>query len=198
MRSPGGSSTAASGSAPYDVIVLDEAGQVDTCRWAAFARAVGDQPTVVALGDHAQLSSIAAGGQWPLLAKGGPMLTEVRRTRLVWEREAWVHLRSGESAKALDLYARHGKLDICATRGDALDSAVTAWNHDARGPIIGGGTGRRASAVEAFSSWARSALANVAQASCRPPHHVSGCFGITSRRSGGVGQVLALEILVSD
>ncbi len=109
---------------------------MDTRRWAAFARAVGDRPTVVALGDHAQLSSIAVGGLWPLLAKGGPKLTEVRRTRLVWEREAWAHLQSGESAKALDLYARHGKLDICATRGDALDAAVQSWDRDGRDGLI--------------------------------------------------------------
>src|SRR5205823_4937412 len=43
---------------PFDAIALDEAGQVDTRRWAAFAHAVGTSPTVVALGDHAQLAPI--------------------------------------------------------------------------------------------------------------------------------------------
>jgi conjugative relaxase-like TrwC/TraI family protein len=119
-----------------DVVALDEAGQVDTRRWAAFTEAVGGQPTVVALGDHAQLSPISAGGLWPLLARGGPTLTEVRRTALEWQREAWACLRRGESATALDLYARHGNLDICATRSEALEAAVAAWDRDGRDGLI--------------------------------------------------------------
>ncbi len=121
---------------PRDVVALDEAGQVDTRRWAAFTRAVGEGPTVVALGDHAQLSPISAGGLWPLLARGGPQLTEVRRTPLEWQREAWAHLRRGESAKALELYARRGNLQVCATRDEALEAAVRAWDRDGRDGLI--------------------------------------------------------------
>ncbi len=77
---------------------------------------MGTRPTVVALGDHAQLSSISAGGLWPLLAQTGPKLTEVRRTRLGWERQAWAHLRRGEATQGLGLYARHGNVDISDTR----------------------------------------------------------------------------------
>jgi conjugative relaxase-like TrwC/TraI family protein len=121
---------------PSDVVAVDEAGQVDTRRWAAFTRAVGQGPTVVALGDHAQLSPIAAGGLWPLLAMGGPQLTEVRRTPLEWQREAWAHLRRGESATALRLYARRGNLEIFATREDALTAAVQAWDRDGRDGLI--------------------------------------------------------------
>ncbi len=121
---------------PHDVVALDEAGQVDTRRWAAFAEAVGGLPTVVALGDHAQLSPISAGGLWPLLARGGPTLTEVRRTALEWQREAWASLRSGDSAAALELYARHGNLDICATCSEALEAAVAAWDRDGRDGLI--------------------------------------------------------------
>jgi conjugative relaxase-like TrwC/TraI family protein len=121
---------------PHDVVTLDEAGQVDTRRWAAFTEAVGGAATVVALGDHAQLSPISAGGLWPLLARGGPQLTEVRRTALEWQREAWAHLRRGESAAALDLYARRGNLTICATRDDALTAAVAVWDRDGRDGLI--------------------------------------------------------------
>src|SRR6266581_1200611 len=82
------------------------------------------------------LSPIGAGGLWPLLAKGGPRLTEVRRTTLPWEREAWAHLRRGQSGKALELYARHQSLDISATRSDALDAAVASWDQDGRDGLI--------------------------------------------------------------
>jgi ATP-dependent exoDNAse (exonuclease V) alpha subunit len=119
-----------------DVIAVDEAGQIDTRRWAAFTQAVGERATVVALGDHAQLSSIAAGGLWPLMAQTGPKLTEVRRTRLAWERQAWAHLRKGEAQQGLSLYARRGNVDISDTRTDALERAVTAWDTDGRDGLI--------------------------------------------------------------
>lgn len=123
---------------PRDVVAIDEAGQIDTRRWAAFVDAVGSGtgPKVVALGDEAQLSSIAAGGMWPQLSAGAARLTEVRRTKLEWEREAWAHLRRGESAEALALYARHNRLMVAATRAEALDQAVTMWNHDGRTGLI--------------------------------------------------------------
>ena len=121
---------------PSDVVALDEAGQVDTRRWAAFADAIGAGPTVVALGDHAQLSPIAAGGLWPLLATGGPQLTEVRRTRLEWERDAWAHLRRGQSTEALASYAKRGHLEIHGTPEEALDAAVAAWDRDGRNGLI--------------------------------------------------------------
>ena len=121
---------------PSDVVALDEAGQVDTRRWAAFTRAIGAGPTVVALGDHAQLSPIAAGGLWPLLATGGPQLTEVRRTTLEWERDAWAHLRRGQSTEALASYAKRGHLEIHGTPEEALDAAVAAWDRDGRDGLI--------------------------------------------------------------
>ena len=119
-----------------DVIAVDEAGQIDTRRWAVFTDAVGARPTIVALGDHAQLSSISAGGLWPLLAQTGPRLTEVRRTRLGWERQAWAHLRRGEATQGLGLYARHGNVDISDTRASALERAVSAWDADGRDGLI--------------------------------------------------------------
>src|SRR5439155_5251761 len=88
------------------------------------------------LGDHAQLSPISAGGLWPILAKGGPQLTEVRRTTLEWEREAWANLRRGESAKALSRYAGRGHLTMLETPEQALDAAVAAWDRDGRDGLI--------------------------------------------------------------
>ena len=119
-----------------DVVALDEAGQVDSRRWHALADAIGHTPTVALLGDHAQLSSIAAGGLWPLLAENGPRLTEVWRTPLRWQREAWAHLRRGEAQTALELYARHGSVDMATTREEALEHAIAAWDADGRDGLI--------------------------------------------------------------
>ncbi|MGZ4482424.1 MAG: ATP-dependent DNA helicase [Gaiellales bacterium] len=119
-----------------DVIAIDEAGQIDTRRWGRLAQAIGDEPTVVALGDHAQLTPIEAGGLWPILSRDGPALTEVFRTRLAWEREAWSRLRRSDAATALRLYARHGHLDIVVTRRQAIRAAVAAWEADGRTGLL--------------------------------------------------------------
>jgi len=119
-----------------DVICIDEAGQIDTRRWGRLAAAIGDKPNVVALGDHAQLTPIEAGGLWPILARDGPSLTEVFRTRLAWEREAWSRLRRADAETALRLYARHGHLEIAETRRGAIRAAVAAWEADGRTGLL--------------------------------------------------------------
>ena len=119
-----------------DVIVLDEAGMVDTRRWARFAAAVQGRADVVTLGDHAQLSPLSAGGLWPLLARGGPELQEVHRTQSRWERAAWRLLRTGEAGPALRLYARCGRVSMSATRSEAQAAAVGAWDADGRTGVI--------------------------------------------------------------
>jgi conjugative relaxase-like TrwC/TraI family protein len=119
-----------------DVIVVDEAGMIDTPRWARFASVVKDQATIVVLGDHAQLSPLSAGGLWPLLAEGGPQLQQVHRTTVRWERAAWTLLRTGEAEKALRLYARCGHVSMSATRPEARSAAVNAWDADGRTGVI--------------------------------------------------------------
>ena len=119
-----------------DVIVLDEAGMVDTRRWARFVSVVKDRATVVALGDSAQLSPLSAGGLWPLLAEGGPRLRAVYRTRLGWEREAWQHLRRGDVERGLTAYAERGRLAVSETREASLVAAVEAWDRDGRDGVI--------------------------------------------------------------
>jgi len=119
-----------------DVLVIDEAGMIDTRLWAEMAGAVRNDATVVAIGDHAQLSPVGAGGLWPLLAAGGPVLTEVRRTKLAWERQAWGLLRRGSAQEALAEYARHGQLSLSETRAGAIRRAIADWSRDGCGGLI--------------------------------------------------------------
>ncbi|MGI8491248.1 MAG: ATP-dependent DNA helicase, partial [Acidimicrobiales bacterium] len=121
---------------PNDVVALDEASLVDTRRWAGLADVLGDRGLVRAIGDDAQLSSIAPGGLWRHLSDQGPRLSEVRRTRHAWERQAWTHLRAGEARDALELYARRGRVHISDTRAAALEQAVAAWDRDGRSGLI--------------------------------------------------------------
>ena len=115
-----------------DVLVLDEASQVSTEHWATLAQTIGTTATLVMLGDDAQLPAIGAGGLWPVLARDSAELTEVYRTRLEWERDAWTQLRHGQSAEAFTAYAEHGRLRIARTRAESLERAVRDWARDGR------------------------------------------------------------------
>jgi hypothetical protein len=115
---------------PQDVLVIDEASQVSTEQWDELSSAIGMTGRLVMLGDRAQLGSIPAGGLWPLLSRGAPRLTEVHRTRLPWERDAWSALRHGRSAEALATYAEHGHLRLSPGRADSLEQAVRDWARD--------------------------------------------------------------------
>jgi ATP-dependent exoDNAse (exonuclease V) alpha subunit len=57
-----------------DVIAIDEAGMVDTRRWARFVSVVKDRPgiTVVAIGDEAQLSPFRRAASGPFSRPAGP------------------------------------------------------------------------------------------------------------------------------
>jgi hypothetical protein len=63
-------------------------------------------------------------------------LTGIRRTELPWERDAWHALREGQATNALTAYAQHGYLTMSATRADALEAAVSAWDTDGRTGLI--------------------------------------------------------------
>jgi conjugative relaxase-like TrwC/TraI family protein len=119
-----------------DVLVLDEASQVSTEQWAALADAIGTTATLVMLGDEAQLGAINAGGLWPLLARGALELTEVYRTHLRWERDAWSELRHGNSDSAFAAYAEHGRLHMAGTRAESLERAVHDGARDGRTGLL--------------------------------------------------------------
>ena len=119
-----------------DVLVIDEASQVSTEQWDELRAAIGMEGRLVMLGDTAQLGSIPAGGLWPLLSHGARKLTEVHRTRLAWERDAWSALRHGRSTEALAAYAQHGRLCLSTTRAASLERAVWDWARDGRTGLL--------------------------------------------------------------
>ena len=114
-----------------DVLVLDEASQLDTADLALITEAARQAGArIIATGDTAQLGSVQAGGMLGLLGADIPtaQLHEVRRFTATWEREASVQLRHGDLA-AIAVYARHGRIRG-ADRETAYDGAVTIWLAD--------------------------------------------------------------------
>ncbi len=116
---------------PKDVIALDEAGAIETTRWAAFLEAAG-KARVVAAGDSAQLSPIGPGGLWPVLTDRAPtaLLTTVHRADSPWARDAWAALRAGASAEALAAYQQRDLVLVAESREQARAAAIARWDQD--------------------------------------------------------------------
>jgi conjugative relaxase-like TrwC/TraI family protein len=116
---------------PGDVLVVDEATQVstaDAARIVQIARRSGAQ--VIAAFDPEQLGAVDAGGIFPLIAArhGSWRLTEVRRFRHAWERDASLRLREGE-IEALAEYAARGNV-YHGPRDRVHDDAVALYVSD--------------------------------------------------------------------
>ena len=116
---------------PRDVLVLDEAGMIGTRqmeRVLSHARDAGAK--VVMVGDPEQLQAIEAGAAFRSIAErhGAAEITEVRRQREEWQREATRALATGQSPQALDAYAEHGMVHAADTREQARAELVDGWD----------------------------------------------------------------------
>ena len=112
------------------VLVVDEAGMVGTRKLAQlFEHADRARAKVVLVGDYYQLPEIEAGGLFRALAERLPVveLTENRRQVEGWERDALDELRCGDVAKALDAYARHGRIVVGEDPEALREQLVDAW-----------------------------------------------------------------------
>ena len=115
---------------PRDVILLDEAGQVDTADLLKL-QATADQAgaRIVPVGDEYQLGAINAGGMFPLLADrlGALEIHEVHRFAEQWEKDASLKLRQGDVTAVADYQARgriHAGREDQARRNMVLDWAA--------------------------------------------------------------------------
>jgi conjugative relaxase-like TrwC/TraI family protein len=115
---------------PRTVLVLDEAGMVGTRQLAGLldhARAA--RAKVVLVGDDRQLGEIEAGGAFAALAHllDATELTDNRRQRQAWEREALAELRHGHPDVALAAYQSHDRLREARTADQIRQRLVHDW-----------------------------------------------------------------------
>lgn len=113
------------------VLVIDEAGMVGTRQLAGIlAEASRAGAKVVLVGDSRQLQAIDAGAPFRVLSEelGAEKLTDIRRQRVDWQRNASVDFASGSPHKALRAYHEHGQIHAHETRSDALAKMARAWN----------------------------------------------------------------------
>lgn len=115
---------------PRDVLVIDEAGMVDSRRMERLLSAARDAGSKVVLtGDPSQLQAIEAGAAFRAIADrhGTAEITTVRRQLEAWMRRATKDLATGATGRAINSYARRGMVNAHATREDAQKALIGQW-----------------------------------------------------------------------
>ncbi|RTL91710.1 Ti-type conjugative transfer relaxase TraA [Ancylobacter aquaticus] len=116
-----------------DVLVIDEAGMVGTRQLErVLSHAADAGAKVVLVGDPQQLQSIEAGAAFRSLVErhGGAEISEVRRQRADWQRDATRDLATGRISDAIQAYERGGMVHAAQTREQARGELIDRWDHD--------------------------------------------------------------------
>jgi Ti-type conjugative transfer relaxase TraA len=116
-----------------DVLVIDEAGMVGTRQMErVISHAADAGAKVVLVGDPQQLQAIEAGAAFRALHErhGGVEITEVRRQREDWQRDATRHLATGRTGLAIEAYEERGMVGVVATREAARSDLIERWDRD--------------------------------------------------------------------
>jgi Ti-type conjugative transfer relaxase TraA len=116
---------------PRDVLVLDEAGMIGTRqmeRVLGQARDAGAK--VVMVGDPEQLQAIEAGAAFRSVTErhGAAEITEIRRQREDWQRDATRALATGRTGEAIHAYDAKGMVHAADTREQARGELVDGWD----------------------------------------------------------------------
>ncbi|MGO7036701.1 AAA family ATPase, partial [Rhizobium ruizarguesonis] len=77
---------------------------------------------LVLVGDHEQLQAIGAGAPFRAIAEavGHAQLSDVRRQKADWQKQASIDFASHRTADGLSAYAAHGNIQLKANRDDVL------------------------------------------------------------------------------
>ncbi|WP_438270882.1 Ti-type conjugative transfer relaxase TraA [Rhodomicrobium lacus] len=116
-----------------DVLVIDEAGMVGTRQLErVLSHAADAGAKVVLVGDPQQLQSIEAGAAFRSLVErhGGAEISEVRRQRADWQRDATRDLATGRIGEAIHAYERNGMVHAAQTREQARGELIDRWDSD--------------------------------------------------------------------
>lgn len=113
-----------------DVFILDEAGLVGSRDMRRLlSEAARAKAKVILVGDVRQLQAIEAGAAFRAMVDthGAAELSEVRRQRADWQRDASRLLADGRPDAALTLYRDAGAVQASASTSGAMDRLTAAW-----------------------------------------------------------------------
>ena len=116
---------------PRDVLVVDEAGMIGSRqmeRVLSQARDAGAK--VVMVGDPEQLQAIEAGAAFRSVTErhGAAEITEIRRQREDWQRDATRALATGRTGEAIHAYDGRSMVHAADTREAARGELVDGWD----------------------------------------------------------------------
>jgi Ti-type conjugative transfer relaxase TraA len=114
-----------------DVLVIDEAGMIGSRQMAKVLDEVQKHNAkVVLIGDPEQLQAIDAGASFRAISEqtGFVELTEVRRQREGWQREATKEFAKGLTQEALIRYRQHDHVHEFETQAVAKKAIIEQWN----------------------------------------------------------------------
>ncbi|NTJ51379.1 Ti-type conjugative transfer relaxase TraA [Agrobacterium rhizogenes] len=116
-----------------DVFVIDEAGMVGSRQLARFVgEAEARGAKIVLVGDHEQLQAIGAGAPFRAIAEqiGHVELSEIRRQRVDWQRDASVAFATHRTAEGLAAYQERGDIRFSESREEASGEIVRDYLAD--------------------------------------------------------------------
>ena len=116
---------------PRDVLVIDEAGMIGTRQMErVLSQAERAGAKVVLVGDPEQLQAIEAGASFRALAErhGWAEISDIRRQRDDWQRDATKALATGRTGEAVHAYEQHGMVHAADTREQARTELVDQWD----------------------------------------------------------------------
>ncbi|MGO7688503.1 Ti-type conjugative transfer relaxase TraA [Rhizobium ruizarguesonis] len=116
-----------------DVFVIDEGGMVGSRQLARFVdevRRTGAK--LVLVGDHEQLQAIGAGAPFRAIAEavGHAQLSDVRRQRTDWQKQASIDFASHRTAAGLAAYAARENLHLKTDRAETLKAIIADYVAD--------------------------------------------------------------------
>jgi Ti-type conjugative transfer relaxase TraA len=115
------------------VLVIDEAGMIGSRQMErVIAEAEKRGAKVVLVGDPEQLQAIEAGAAFRSIAErhGSVEITDIRRQREDWQRDATRQLATGRTGEALQSYAEHDRVHAADTREQARAGLIDRWDRD--------------------------------------------------------------------
>ncbi|MBW9072851.1 Ti-type conjugative transfer relaxase TraA [Agrobacterium deltaense] len=116
-----------------DVFVIDEAGMVGSRQLARFiGEAEARGAKIVLVGDHEQLQAIGAGAPFRAIAEqiGHVELSDIRRQRHDWQRQASVAFATHKTAEGLAAYRDRGDIHFAESRDAAMAQIVRDYVAD--------------------------------------------------------------------
>ncbi len=116
-----------------DVFVIDEAGMVGSRQLARFIGEAEERGAkIVLVGDHEQLQAIGAGAPFRAIAEqiGHVELSNIRRQRHDWQRQASVAFATHKTAEGLAAYRDHGDIHFAESRDEAMAQIVRDYLAD--------------------------------------------------------------------